>query len=123
MEVGEAGRDESQDDRDAEGDPGREEMQDASEVVSEEGEDAEREDIGGGTGMGVSVTSTVGSTGSEVTISRYLSWSNGNIDKKIGEKMESNISAGRQVMYEWKLCRWRVFRVRRVKSPVRRSKA
>ena len=112
-----------QDDRDAEGDLGREEMRDASEVVSKEGDDDEREDIGGGTGMGVSVTSVVGSTGSEVTISQYLSWSKGDIDRKIGEKMGSNVSAGRRVMYEWKPCRWRVFRVRRVKSPVRRSKA
>ena len=75
-------------------------MWDASDVVSEEGDDGEREDGGGGTGMGESMTSVTGSTGSEVMISRYLSWSKGGIDKKIGEKMGNNILAGRRVRYE-----------------------
>ena len=106
-----------------EGDPGREEMRDASDVVSEEGDEGESEDDGGGTGMGDRVASVIGSTGSEVTISRYLSWSKGDIDKKIGEKMGSNVPAGSQVTYEWKPCRRRVFRVRRTRSPVRRMRA
>ena len=123
MGVGDDGREEIRDARDAEGDPGREEIRDTSDVVSEEGDDGESEDGGGGTGMGDKVVSVTGSTGSEVTISWYLSWSKGDIDKKIGEKTGSNVSTGRQVMYEWKPCRWRVFRVRRTKSPVRRSRA
>ena len=123
MGVGEGGREEIRDARDAEGDPGREEMRDMSDVVSEEGDEGESEDGGGGTGMGDRVASAIGSTGSEVTISRYLSWSKGDIDKKIGEKMGSNVPAGSRVMYEWKPCRWRVFRVRRTKSPVRRIRA
>ena len=123
MGVGDRGREEIWDARDAEGDPGREEIRDASDVVSEEGDDGESEDGGGGTGMGDKVVSVTGSTGSEVMISRYLSWSKGDIDEKIGEKTGSNVSAGRRVMYEWKPCRWRVFRVRRTKSPVRRSRA
>ena len=79
-------------------------MRDAREVVTDEGKDVVTEDDGGGTGMGEKVTSVTSSTGSEVIISWYLSWSRGDIDRKIGEKMESRISAGSQVMYIWKPC-------------------
>ena len=74
-------------------------------MVSEEGDEGASEDGGGGTGMGDRVALVIGSTGSEVTISRYLSWLKGDIDKKIGEKMGSNVPAGSRVMYEWKPCR------------------
>ena len=73
--------------------------------------------------MGDRVTSVTGSTGSEVTISRYLSWSKGDIDKNIGEKTGSRVLGGRWVMYVWKPCRCRVFRVRWTRSPVMRSRA
>ena len=79
-------------------------MRDVREVVNDEGEDTVADD-GGGTGMGDKVASTTGSTGSEVTISRYLSWLNGDIDRKIGEKMGSRVSAGRRVTYVRKPCR------------------
>ena len=73
--------------------------------------------------MGDRVTSVIGSTGSEEIISRYLSWSKGDIDKNIGEKMGSRTPAKSRVMYVWKPCRWRVFRVRWTRSPVMRSRA
>ena len=94
-----------------EGEPGQEEMRDARDVVNDEGDEVVTEDDGGGTGIGVMVTSVIGSAGSEVTISQYLSWSKGDIDRNIGEKMGHNNSAGRRVMYVWKPWRWRVFRV------------
>ena len=43
--------------------------------------------------MGDRVTSVIGSAGSEETISRYLSWSKGDIDKNIGEKIGSRVPA------------------------------
>ena len=52
-----------------EGEPGREEMQDARDVVNDEGDEVVTEDDGGGTGIGVMVTSVISSAGSEVTIS------------------------------------------------------
>ena len=73
--------------------------------------------------MGDRVTSVTGSTGSEVIISRYLSWSKGDINKNIGEKMGSRVPAGSRVMYVWKPCRCRVFRVHWTRSPVMRSRA
>ena len=94
MGVGETGLEEIRDARGAGGEFGQEEMRDAREVVTDEGEDVVTEDDRGGTGMGERVTSVNGSTGSEVTISRYLSWSRGDIDRKIGEKIGSRISAG-----------------------------
>ena len=97
MEVGEAGLDEIREAREKDGESGREEMRDAREADSEEGDEVRLEDGGGGTGIGVRVVSIRGSTGSEVTISRYLSWSIGDIDRKIGEKMGCNNSAGRRV--------------------------
>ena len=73
--------------------------------------------------MGDRVTSVIGSAGSEEIISRYLSWSKGDIDKNIGEKIGSRIPAKSWVMYVWKLCKCRVFRVRWMRSPVMRSRA
>ena len=67
MGVGDGGREEIRDVRDVEGDPGREEIQDASTAVSEEGDNRESADGGGGTGMGDKVVSVTGSTDSEVT--------------------------------------------------------
>ena len=90
---------------------------------NDEGDEDMVEDDGGGTGMGNMVTLVIGSMGSEVIICRYLSWLKGGIDRNIGEKMGSRISAGRRVMYVWKPWRWRVFRVRRMRSPVTRSRA
>ena len=121
--VGEGGLEEIQDAREMEGEPGREEMRDARDVDNDEGDEDRAEDDGGGTGIGVMVTSVIGSVGSEETISQYLSWLKGDIDKNIGEKTGSRIPAGRQVMYVWKPWRWRVFRVRRTRSPVTRSRA
>ena len=94
MGVGETGLEEIHDARGIEGEPGWEEMRDAREVINDEGE-VVTEDNGGGTGMGDRVTSVTSSTGSEVTISQYLSWSNGDIDRNIGEKMGSRVSARR----------------------------
>ena len=116
--VGEAGLEEIQEARDAEGELGREVMWDVRDAVSEVGEEIVVVDEGGGTGMGDRVTSVTGSTGSEVMISQYLSRSRGDIDWYIGEKMGSRVSAGRRVMYVWKPWRWRVFRVQRTRSPV-----
>ena len=104
MGVGETGLEEIRDARGTEGEPGREEMRDVREVVNDEGEEVETEDDGGGTGIGDRETSVTGSMGLEVTISRYLSWSSGDIDRKIGEKMGSRVSARRRVMYMWKPC-------------------
>ena len=95
--VGEAGLDEIWEARERDGEPGREEMRDMRDVGSEEGEEVMFEDEGGGTGIGDKVTLVRGSAGSEVTISLYLSWSKGDIDKNIGENMGRNNSAGRQV--------------------------
>ena len=73
--------------------------------------------------MGDRVTSVIGSAGLEETISRYLSWSKGDIDKNIGEKIGSRVPAESRVMYVWKPCRCRVFRVCWTRSPVMRSRA
>ena len=97
MGVGEAGLDEIREARERDGEPGREEMRDARDVDSDEGDEVMLEDEGGGTGIGDKVTSVSGSAGSEVTISRYLSWSKGDIDKNIREKMGRNNPAGRRV--------------------------
>ena len=121
--VGEGGLEEIRDAREMEGEPGREEMRETRDVDSNEGDEDVAEDDRGGTGIGVMVTSVIGSMGSEVTISRYLSRSKGDIDKNIGEKTGSRSLAGRRVMYVWKPWRWRVFRVRRTRSPVTRSRA
>ena len=121
--VGEGGLEEIRDARETEGEPGWEEMRDTRDVDSDEGDEAVVEDDGGGTGIGDMVTLVIGSMGSEVTISRYLSWSKGDIDKNIGEKTGSRIPTGRRVMYVWKPWRWRVFRVRRTRTPVMRSRA
>ena len=123
MEVGEGSLEEIRDAREMEGEPGREEMREASEVVSNEGDEVVTDDNGGGTGIGIMVTSVIGSAGSEVTISRYLSWSKGGIDRNIGEKTGCNNAAGRHVMYEWKPWRWRVFKVQRTRSLVTRIRA
>ena len=107
MAVGEAGLEEIREARDVEGELGHEAMQDARDAESEVVKDDR-----GGTGMGDMVTSVTGSTGSEVMISWYLSWSRGDIDWYIGEKTRSKVLVGRQVMYVWKPWRWRAFRVR-----------
>ena len=111
MVVGEAGLEEIREARDAEGEFGREAMRDARDLVSEVGEETVVVEEGGGTGMGDKVTSATSSTGLDMMISQYLSWSIGDINRNIGEKTGSRVSVGRRVMYVWKLCRWRVFRV------------
>ena len=73
MEVGEGGREEMREAREMEGELGRDDRREARDKESEVGEDMEAEDAGGGTGMGDKVASMVGSVGSEVTISLYLS--------------------------------------------------
>ena len=73
VEVGEGGLEEMREAREAEGELGRDDRREARDVESEVGEETEVRDAGGGTGMGDKVTSMVGSVGSEVTISRYLS--------------------------------------------------
>ena len=55
-------------------------MREARDEVSEVGEETVVVDNRGGTGIGDKVTSMTGSTGSEETISRYLSLSRGDID-------------------------------------------
>ena len=97
MGVGETGLEEIRETREKDGDPGREEMWDTRDEDIDEGDETVLEDKGGGTGIGDRVTSVRGSAGSEVTISRYLSWSKGDIDRNIGEKMGRNNSAGRRV--------------------------
>ena len=97
MVVGEAGLEDILEARDAEGELGREAMRDARDLVSEVGEETVDKE-GGGTGMGDMVTSVTGSAGSDVTISLYLSWLRGVIDRNIGEKMGNRVSAGRRVM-------------------------
>ena len=121
MVVGEAGLEEIREARDAEGELRREAMRDARDLVSEVGEETVVAEAEGGTGMGDRVTSVVGSTGSEVMTSQYLSRSSGDINWYIGEKTGSRVLAGRWVMYVWKLWRWRVFRVQRTMSPTWRS--
>ena len=79
--VGDSGLEEMQEAREMEGKPGREDMREARDEISEVGVEIETEDDGGGTGIGDRVTSVTGSVGSEVTISRYLSWSRGDIDR------------------------------------------
>ena len=69
MEVGDAGLEEIREARDAEGELGREDKQDARDVVSEVGEEIVATDDRGGMGIGDRVTSAIGSTGLEVTIS------------------------------------------------------
>ena len=80
MVVGEGGLEEMREARETEGEPGRDDRQEARDKVSEVGEETVVSDTGGGTGMGDKVTSKAGSTGLEVTISRYLSRSRGDID-------------------------------------------
>ena len=80
MLVGDASLEEIQEVRDAGGEFRRDDKQDARDEVSEVGEETVVTEEGGGTGMGVKVVSVTGSTGSEVTISQYLSWSRGDID-------------------------------------------
>ena len=78
--VGDGGLEEMREVRETEGEPGRDDRQEARDEVSEVGKEIIVEDDGGGTGIGDKVTSMVGSAGSEVTISRYLSRSRGDID-------------------------------------------
>ena len=80
MVVGDGGLEEMQEVREMEGEPGHEDKREARDEVSDVGEETVAEDEGGGTGIGEIVTSMTGSTGSEVTISRYLSWSRGDIN-------------------------------------------
>ena len=80
MVVGDGGLEEMREAREAEGELGRDDRREARDEVSEVGEETVAEDDGGGTGIGDKVTSMMGSVGSEVTISRYLSWSRGDID-------------------------------------------
>ena len=80
MVVGEGGLEEMREAREMEGEPGRDNKREARDEVSEVGEETVVQDAGGGIGMGDKVTSMAGSTGSEVTISRYLSRSRGDID-------------------------------------------
>ena len=98
MRVGEGGLDEIREARERDGEPGREEMRETRDEDREEGDEVDQMVVGGGTGIGVRVVSIRGSAGSEVTISRYLSWSIGDIDRKIGEKRGRNNSAGRRVI-------------------------
>ena len=79
--VGDTGLEEIQKARDAEGELGWEEMRDVRDKVSEVGEETVLKEEGGGTGIGDRVVSMTGSTGLEVTISRYLSWSRVDIDR------------------------------------------
>lgn len=67
--------------RGPEGELGQEEMWDTREDVSEVGEEIVVTEVGGRTGTGVRVTLVMGSTGSEVTISQYLSLSKGDMDE------------------------------------------
>ena len=80
MVVGEGGLEEMREARETEGELGRDDRREARDEVSEVGEETVVTDARGGTGMGVKVTSMVGSTDSEVIISRYLSQSRGDID-------------------------------------------
>ena len=80
MVVGDGGLEEMQEAREAEGELGRDDRREARDEVSEVGEETVAEDDGGGTGISDKVTSMMGSVGSEVTISQYLSWSRGDID-------------------------------------------
>ena len=73
MVVREAGLEEIQEARDAEGELGQEAMRDARDAESEVGEETVVVEEGGGTGMGDRVTLVTGSTSSEVMISQYLS--------------------------------------------------
>ena len=78
--VGNGGLEEMWEAREMEGEPGQDDRREARDEVSEVGEEIVVEDDGGGTGISDKVTSMVGSAGSEVTISQYLSWSRGDID-------------------------------------------
>ena len=80
MVVGDGGLEEMREAREMEGELGREDMREVRDEVSEVGEETVAVDDGGGTGIGDKVTLMTGSTGSEVTISRYLSLSRGDID-------------------------------------------
>ena len=80
MVVGDGGLEEMQEVREMEGELGRDDRREARDKVSKVGEETVAEDDGGGTGIGDKVTSMTGSAGSEVTISRYLSRSRGDID-------------------------------------------
>ena len=69
MVVGDGGLEEMREAREMEGEPGRDDRREARDEVSVVGEETIAEEDGGGTGIGVKVTSRMGSTGSEVTIS------------------------------------------------------
>ena len=69
MVVGEAGLEEIQEARDAEGEFGREAMRDARDLVSEVRDETVDKEEGGGTGMGDMMASVTSSTGSDVMIS------------------------------------------------------
>ena len=78
-----------------------------------EARDAERElwkemdggQVGSGTGLGERVTSVMGLTGSDMTISWYCSQSREDKEVKMGEKTGKRISGESRVTYVWKL--WR----------------
>ena len=80
MVVGDGGLEEMREAREMEGEPGQDDRQEVRDEVSEVGEEIVAEDDGGGTGIGDKVTLMAGSAGLEVTISRYLSRSRGDID-------------------------------------------
>ena len=69
MVVGDGGLEEMREAREMEGEPGQEDKQEVRDEVSKVGEEIGAEDDGGGTGIGDKVTSMMGSTGLEVTIS------------------------------------------------------
>ena len=62
------------------GELGWEDMREVRDEVSKVEEETVAVDDGGGTGIGDNMTSVIGSTSSEVTISQYLSLSRGDID-------------------------------------------
>ena len=61
--------------------------------------------MGSGMGLGERVTSVMGSTGSDMTISWYCLQSREDKEVKMGEKTGKRISGESRVMYVWKL--WR----------------
>ena len=80
------------------GDAGLEEIQEAKEGMMELGDERRDKAAGGGTGMGCRETLVIGSHGSEVTISQYLSHSYGDKDRKMGVNMGKSSSGERWVM-------------------------
>ena len=76
------------------GDDSLGEIREAKEGVIELGDEM----VGGRIGMGWRDTSIIGSQGSEVTISRYLSHSWGDRDRKMGVNTGKRVSGARQVM-------------------------